>query len=52
LPYEQSQLPSRSNGKEPEHDNQRYIVDLLKRVTRDPLETYKIVASLPTLNES
>jgi predicted helicase len=34
-----------------EHNNPRYIVDLLKRVTRVSLETNKIVASLPALNE-
>jgi len=34
-----------------EHDNPRYIVDLLKRVTRVSLETNRIVASLPALNE-
>jgi len=34
-----------------EHDNPRYIVDLLKRVTRVSLETMKIVRSLPPLNE-
>jgi predicted helicase len=34
-----------------EHDNPRYIVDLIKRVTRVSLETMKIVNSLPALNE-
>jgi predicted helicase len=34
-----------------EHNNPRYIVDLLKRVTRVSLETNKIVNALPALNE-
>ncbi|MCU0777517.1 MAG: restriction endonuclease [Akkermansiaceae bacterium] len=34
-----------------EHDNPRYIVDLLKRVTRVSLETIRIVNALPALNE-
>ena len=34
-----------------EHDNPRYIVDLLKRVTRVSLETMRIVNGLPALNE-
>ena len=34
-----------------EHDNPRYIVDLIKRVTRVSLETMKIVNALPALNE-
>lgn len=34
-----------------EHDNPRYIVDLIKRVTRVSIETMKIVNALPTLNE-
>ena len=34
-----------------EQNNPRYIVDLLKRVTRVSLETNQIVASLPALNE-
>lgn len=34
-----------------EHNNPRYIVDLLKRVTRVSLETMKIVNALPQLNE-
>lgn len=34
-----------------EHDTPRYIVDLLKRVTRVSLETMKIVNALPALNE-
>jgi predicted helicase len=34
-----------------EHNNPRYIVDLIKRVTRVSLETMKIVNSLPALNE-
>jgi predicted helicase len=34
-----------------EHNNPRYIVDLLKRVTRVSLETMKIVNALPALNE-
>jgi predicted helicase len=34
-----------------EHNNPRYIVDLLKRVTRVSLETMKIVNGLPALNE-
>ncbi len=34
-----------------EHDAPRYIVDLLKRVTRVSLETMKIVNALPALNE-
>ncbi len=32
-----------------EHDDQRYIVDLVKRVTRVSVETMKIVDSLPKL---
>ena len=34
-----------------EHNNPRYIVDLMKRVTRVSLETMKIVNALPALNE-
>ncbi len=34
-----------------EHDQPRYIVDLVKRVVRVSLETRKIVNSLPALNE-
>jgi predicted helicase len=34
-----------------EYDNPRYIVDLIKRVTRVSLETMKIVNALPALNE-
>jgi predicted helicase len=34
-----------------EHDNPRYIVDLLKRVTRVSLQTMRIVKGLPALNE-
>ncbi len=34
-----------------EHDEPRYIVDLIKRVTRVSLETMKIVNALPALNE-
>ncbi len=34
-----------------EHNNPRYIVDLLKRVTRVSLETMKIINALPALNE-
>ena len=34
-----------------EHNQPRYIVDLLKRVVRVSMETMKIVATLPGLNE-
>jgi predicted helicase len=34
-----------------EHDDPAYIVNLIKRVTRVSLETMKIVATLPALNE-
>jgi predicted helicase len=34
-----------------EHNQPRYIIDLLKRVVRVSLETMKIVAGLPGLNE-
>lgn len=34
-----------------EHNNPRYIVDLLKRVTQVSLETMKIVNTIPALNE-
>jgi predicted helicase len=34
-----------------EHDNPRYIVDLIPRVVRVSIETMKIVQSLPALNE-
>ena len=34
-----------------EHNEPRYIIDLLKRVITVSLETLKIVASLPALNE-
>lgn len=34
-----------------EHDNPRYIIDLLRRVTRVSVETNKIVNALPALNE-
>lgn len=34
-----------------EHNQPRYILDLLKRIIRVSLETNKIVASLPVLNE-
>ena len=34
-----------------EHNQPRYILDLIKRVVRVSIETMKIVAALPTLNE-
>lgn len=34
-----------------EHDNPRYIVDLLKRIVRVSIETMAIVRGLPALNE-
>ena len=34
-----------------EHDDPRYIIDLLKRLVRVSLETNRIVAALPPLNE-
>ena len=34
-----------------EHDNPRYIIDLLRRVARVSTETNRIVATLPALNE-
>ncbi len=34
-----------------EHQQPRYIVDLLKRIVRVSMETMKIVAALPALNE-
>ncbi len=34
-----------------EHAQPRYIVDLLKRVTRVSMETMQIVNALPALNE-
>ncbi|WP_094584278.1 type ISP restriction/modification enzyme [Synechococcus sp. BO 8801] len=34
-----------------EHDNPRYIIDLVKRITRVSVETNHIVANLPALNE-
>jgi hypothetical protein len=34
-----------------EHDDPRYIIDLLKRVARVSIETNRIVSSLPPLNE-
>lgn len=34
-----------------EHNNPRYIIDLLKRIVRVSLETVRIVKSLPPLNE-
>jgi predicted helicase len=34
-----------------EHDQPRYILDLLKRVVRVSMETMKIVNALPALNE-
>ena len=34
-----------------EHNQPRYIIDLLKRIVRVSLETMKIVRSLPALNE-
>jgi predicted helicase len=34
-----------------EHDQPRYIIDLLKRVIRVSMETMKIVRGLPALNE-
>ncbi|MEX1027962.1 MAG: type ISP restriction/modification enzyme [Candidatus Paceibacterota bacterium] len=35
-----------------EHDNPRYIIDLLKRIVRVSIETMRIVQSLPALNEN
>lgn len=35
-----------------EHEEPRYIVDLLKRVVRVSVETVRIVKSLPSLNEA
>lgn len=34
-----------------EHNQPRYILDLLKRVVRVSIETMKIVRALPALNE-
>ena len=34
-----------------EHNQPRYILDLLKRIVRVSLETMKIVNALPALNE-
>ncbi len=34
-----------------EHDQQRYIVDLIGRVVRVSIETMKVVNALPALNE-
>lgn len=34
-----------------EHQQPRYIIDLLARVVRVSLETLRIVAGLPSLNE-
>lgn len=34
-----------------EHDQPRYIIDLVKRIVRVSMETMKIVKSLPALNE-
>jgi predicted helicase len=34
-----------------EHNQPRYILDLLKRIVRASLETMKIVSALPALNE-
>lgn len=34
-----------------EHQQPRYILDLLKRVVRVSMETLKIVKKLPALNE-
>ena len=34
-----------------EHNNPRYIVDLIRRVTRVSIETMKIVNGLPGVNE-
>jgi predicted helicase len=34
-----------------EHNDPRYIVDLVKRIVRVSIETMKIVRSLPPLNE-
>jgi predicted helicase len=35
-----------------EHDNPRYIVDLLKRVTSVSIKTMEIVNGLPALNKT
>lgn len=34
-----------------EHDNPRYIIDLVKRIVRVSIETMKIVEALPAINE-
>jgi predicted helicase len=34
-----------------EHNQPRYIIDLVKRVVRVSIETVRIVKSLPALNE-
>jgi predicted helicase len=34
-----------------EHDNPRYVVDLVKRVTRVSVESVRLIAQLPALNE-
>lgn len=46
-----SGIPNDPNDWAREHDDPRYIIDLLKRVVRVSVETMKIVATLPALNE-
>ena len=44
-----SQIVNDPNDWAREHDDPRYIIDLIKRVTRVSVETMKIVKALPEL---
>ena len=46
-----SGIPNDPNDWAKEHNQPRYIIDLVKRVVRVSVETMKIVKSLPALNE-
>ncbi len=46
-----SGIPNDPNDWAREHNQPRYVIDLLKRVVRVSVETVKIVNSLPPLNE-
>ena len=49
--FEASGIRNEPNDWAREHNQPRYILDLLKRIVRVSLETMKIVNALPALKE-
>jgi predicted helicase len=49
--HKESQIKNDPNLWCVEQENPRYIVDLVKRVTRVAVESVRLVAMLPALNE-